>query len=156
MEITFPSDIEIISFSEINGYGVFGAKTSLLSKSTVSTANNKVTTTNAMTSYTTTDFNAIVEFIQITNPLSIKITDSFQILLKTSGGFSISQITSGVTHTATVGTITSMSAIPDATTVGTSTSVLFSFKPTHKIPVSSQIIVTLPSEASITAKDTSS
>lgn len=152
MEITFPSAITITSFSELNGYGVFGAKTSLLSKSTISTTNNRVTTTNAVTSYTTTDFSAIVEFVSITNPQSTLPTDSFQISLKTSSGDSIATVTSGITYTATTGTISSMTAVPDISTVGVTTSVKFSFKPTHKIPVSSRILVTLPTEASIIGK----
>lgn len=65
-------------------------------------------------------------------------------------------MTTGATYTASAGSITSMTATPDATTVGTSTSVLFSFKPSHLIPVSSQITVTLPTEASITARTTAS
>lgn len=155
-EITFPSDIVISSFTAINGYSAFGAMVSLLSKTTIDTTNNKITVTNAATTYTGTDFDAIIEFVQITNPLSIKTTNSFTVLLKTSAGNSIATISSGVTYTSTVGTITSMSATADNTIVGTSTSVLFSFKPSHKIPVSSRIIVTLPIEASIAAKDSAS
>ena len=155
-DITFPSDIKITSFTEINGYGVFGAKVALLSKATIDTTNNKVSVTNAASTYTTTDFDAIIEFVQITNPLSIKTTDSFSILLKTSSSNSIASLISGVTYTSTVGSITSIAATADATVVGTSTSVLFSFKPTHKIPVSSRIIVIIPTEASIAAKDSAS
>ena len=156
MEITFPADITIVSFSEINGYGALGAKANLLATASVDTTNNKVTITNAVSSYTKTDFNAIVEFVSITNPSSTKTTDSFQLLLKTSSGASIATKTTGITYTASEGSITAMSATPDATTVGISTSVLFSFKPTHKIPVSSQLKVTIPVEASITAKDSTS
>ena len=155
-DITFPSDIVISSFTAVNGYGAFGAMVALLSKSTIDTTNNKITVTNAATTYTTNDFDAIIEFVQITNPLSIKPTSSFTILLKTSAGNSIATINSGITYTATGGAITSMSATADNTVVGTSTSVLFNFKPTHKIPVSSRIIVIIPVEASIAAKDSTS
>lgn len=156
LEITFPSDFTIVTFAQIYGYNVFGGKTSLLSKSTVYTSNNTVVITNALSTYTTTDLDALLEFETVTNPLSTKPTSSFQILLKTSGGFSIASVSSGVTYTATIGSITAMTATPGATTVGISTTVLFSFKPTHLIPVSSQIIVTLPAETSIVAKDSSS
>lgn len=156
LEITFPSDFTIVTFAQIYGYNVFGGKTSLLSKSTVYTSNNTVVITNALSTYTTTDLDALVEFETVTNPLSTKPTNSFQILLKTSGGYSIASVSSGVTYTATIGSITAMTATPGATTVGISTTVLFSFKPTHLIPISSQIIVTLPAETSIVAKDSSS
>jgi hypothetical protein len=156
VEITFPSDIVIVTFADIFGYNVFGGKTSLLSKSTVHSANNTVVITNALSTYTTTELDALLEFETITNPLSTKTTDSFQIYLKTSGGSSIASLSSGVTFTSTVGAITAMTATPGATTVGISTTVLFSFVPTHLIPVSSQIIVTLPIETSIVAKDSGS
>ena len=155
-EITFPSDIPIISFVEVNGYGVFGGKVNFLPNTTVNLVNNTVVVTNAASTYTTTGLDAIVEFITITNPLSTKITNSFQIFLKTSLDINIASVTTGVTYTASAGTITNMSAVPDATEVGVSTSVLFKFMPTHIIPVSSRLIITLPSETSIVAKDTAS
>lgn len=155
-EFVFPSDIIIVTFADIFGYNLFGGKVSLLSRSTVYSANNTIIITNAVSVYTTTDLDALVEFETITNPLSTKTTDSFQVYLKTSGGFAISSLTSGVTFTSTVGAITAMTATPGATTVGISTPVLFSFVPTHLIPVSSQLIVTLPIETSIVAKDSAS
>ncbi|CAI2380785.1 unnamed protein product [Moneuplotes crassus] len=151
-EITFPSDITISSFTEINGYQLFGGKVNFLPSATIHTSNNTVVVINAMSSYTTTSLSAIVEFVTIQNPLSIKTTGSFAVYLKTSSGANIASITTGITYTATVGSITDMTATPDATTVGVSTSVLFRFKPKHNIPASSKLIVTLPSETSIVAK----
>ena len=155
-EIKFPSEITISSFTEINGYNLFGGKADLLPNSTVYSANNTVVVTNALSTYTNTNLNARVEFIDITNPLSIKPTDSFEIYLKTDTDFTIASITSGVTYTSTVGSMTDMSATPDGTLVGSSTSILFRFKPAHPIPVSSRLLITLPSETSIVAKDTAS
>lgn len=126
---------------------------SLLPNSVIDTTNNKITITNSVTSYTATDFDAILEFVQITNPLSTKPTDSFQVILRTSANNLIARLTSGVIYSSTAGAITAMQATPASTLVGTSTSVLFSFKPAHRIPISSRILVTIPDEASITAKD---
>ena len=149
IQITFPSDMQITTtdLTEVNGLGLFGSKTPI--PLNIDTANNIFTVNNACTIYRTTDFDAIIEFINVTSPLSVKPSNSFAISITTSSGDSIASVNSGILYTASEGQISSITATPNVTTVGTVTSVLFSFAPAHKIPVSSQISVTLPTEVSI-------
>jgi hypothetical protein len=156
IKITFPSDMQITTTNliEVNGFGLFGAKVSI--PLSIDTANNQFTVSNACDTYKTTDFDAIIEFKTVNSPQSVMPSSSFSISITTSDGYSIASTNSGIIYTASAGSISIITATADDTAVGNSTSVLFSFYPTHKIAISSRIVVTLPSEASITARDSAS
>ena len=155
MYITFPTEMQISTTNlvEVNGFGLFGAKTSI--PLSIDTTNNIFTITNACTVYRTTDFDAIIEFIQVVSPLSTQPSSSFTISITTAAGDDIAYIDSDILYTASEGNVGSIDATADDTSVSTSTSVLFSFVPEHKIPVDSQIQVTLPNDLTIDERDSS-
>ena len=149
INITFPSEMQLstTNLKQVTGFGLFGSATNLSLE--IDTANNIFTVNSACDVYRTTDFDALIKFANVTSPLSVKPSNSFVISITTSSGDAIASVNSGILYTASEGQISSITATPTATTVGTVTSVLFSFVPAHKIPVSSQISVTLPTEVSI-------
>lgn len=87
----------------------------------------------------------------------MKTTSSVSIYVKDSSLFPIAQLTSGITYTATTGTLTGIALTPDSSIVATLTSASFSFLPAHKLKASTtKISISLPSDVSIADQSSAS
>ncbi|CAI2378427.1 unnamed protein product [Moneuplotes crassus] len=154
VEIKFPTDFTSFSINEVRGYSLFGGSI-VKSGGSFNAGSNTYTLPNSCTSYVSSGTQGILDFDSIQNPQSIKITGSIEIYVKDSSQYLIGQLTTGVTHTSTTGTITSVSLIPENTIVSTSTSATLKFLPSHNLLADeSKIIITLPSDVSATDQST--
>lgn len=135
--------------------GLFGGSRTLTGSLNV--GNNTYTITNGCQSYVSQNLVAILDFSTIANPFTIKTTSSVSIYVKDSSQYSIAQITSGVTYTATTGSLTGVTLTPASTVVSAVTSISLTFLPTHQLTAgTSQISITLPSDVSIADQSSTS
>jgi len=151
MEVTFPSDFTLsgADLTNVRGLGLFGGARVLTGSLNV--GNNTYTITDGCSTYVSQDIDAILDFTSIENPDSIKTTDSVQIFIKDSTQFPISQLTSGITYTATTGTLTGVTLTPENTIVSATTAITLRFLPAHSlIADDSRIEIILPTDVSIT------
>jgi hypothetical protein len=154
VDVKFPTEMGTSSTILTTVKEVQSTGANKTSTGSLDTGTNTYSITNFCETYRTTDYNATFYFVQVTSPISTKPSSSFEITLKDSGSNNIATVSSGVTYTATYGSLTINTVTADNTIVGGSTAVTFNFKPSHKIPISSYLVVTLPAEASITARTT--
>ena len=157
MDVQFPSDFTPngATLTSVIGLGLFGGSRAL--SGSLNVGNNTYTITNGCQTYVGQNLVAILDFSNIANPFSIKTTDSISIYVKDSSQYSIAQITSGITYSATTGTLTGVTLTPDTTVVSSSTSFSITFLPAHQLYASnSQISITLPSDVSITDQSSTS
>ena len=80
----------------------------------------------------------------MTNPQSTTTTSSFSFATQTSASVVIDQLASGITLTASVGSLQSATFVPVSSVVGASTNLKITMTPTHNIPAGSIIKVTFP------------
>ncbi|CAI2377119.1 unnamed protein product [Moneuplotes crassus] len=149
VEIKFPSDFTSFSINEVRGYSLFGGPT-VKSGGSFNAGSNTYTLPNSCTDYVASGTQGIIDFDSIENPMSTRPTGSVEIYVKDSSQFLIGQLTTGITHTSTTGTITGISLTPDNTIVSTTTSATIKFLPAHNLlDNESRIVITLPSDVSI-------
>ena len=157
MDFQFPSDFSLsgADLTTVVGYGLFGGARTLTGS--LNTGNNTYTITDGCQTYVSQNIISILDFSSISNPFSVKITSSVSIYIKDSSLFPIAQLTTGITYTATTGTITGITLTPDSSIVAALTSATFQFLPAHKLKASTtQILISLPSDASIADQSSSS
>ena len=84
MEIKFPDDVEIngADLTNVRGLSLFGASRTL--SGSINTQTNVYTILNGCNTYKTTDLAALVYFSTVRNPMSTKLTESFEITIKDS------------------------------------------------------------------------
>ena len=85
----------------------------------------------------------------VTNPSTTKTSDSFVYSSFDANESAIETASTGVTITATAGSITSATATPADTTIRTTTSYTFSFQTENEVPVGAILYITFPSIISI-------
>ena len=151
IDVTYPSDFTISrnNLRSVQGVGLFGESRTLTGS--LNTGNNTYTITDGCNSYVAQDQPGILDFSTIQNPFTVKTTGSLAIYVKDSNQFDIAQITTGVTYTATEGTLNNVTLTPEITTVATTTSITITFLPEHELSADNvQITITLPSDVTIT------
>ena len=151
IDVTYPSDFTLSgsNLTTVQGIGLFGGSRTLTGS--VNSGNNTYTITDGCNSYVSQDQLGILDFTSIHNPFTVKTTGSLSIYVKDSSQFDIAQITTGVTYTATTGTLNNVTLTPETTTVATSTSITITFLPVHELTADNvQITITLPSDVTIT------
>jgi hypothetical protein len=144
--IQFPSSLQIsqTDLISIRGVGLFG--TSRILTNTITTANNTVTITDGCLTYIEPDFDAILEFTSIENPLSTMPTDSLNIIVTDVSGNMIAQKSTGVQYVATFGAMTSASLSATPSIIRSTSSVSVYIVPTHKITTAGALKITFPSQ----------
>ena len=146
IDIIFPSDLPITQtdLTNIRGVGLFG--TSKTMTTVITTTTRTVTLSNGCDTYISPEFDAIVDFTQISNPLSTKPTDSLIVRIKDANGFAIAERTTGIQYVATFGEMSSgtMSATP--TVIGSTSVSTISMFPNHKVTTAGAIKITFPSQ----------
>jgi hypothetical protein len=150
MDITFPSDFIIsgADLTTVQGFGLFGGSRTLTGSLNV--GNNTYTISDGCDGYVAQDLVGILDFNSIENPFSVLPTGSVQIFVKDSSQFPVAQITTGITYTATVGTLTGITLTPETTIVSSTTAIVITFLPAHRlIADTTQIQITLPADVSI-------
>ena len=80
----------------------------------------------------------------VTNPNTTQTSDGFGYASFDASGSGIEAVTSGVTITATPGTINSASVTPTVTTIRETTSYTFTFQTSNDVPVGAIIYITFP------------
>ena len=157
VDIQYPSDFTLsgADLTTVIGYGLFGGARTLTGS--LNTGNNTYTITDGWSTYVSQNIIAILDFNSIANPFSVKTTSSISIYVKDSSLFPIAQLITGITYTATTGTLTGISLTPDSTIVSSVTSATIKFLPAHKLKAStSQLLVTLPSDVSLADQSSTS
>ena len=157
IDVQFPSDFTPsgATLTSVIGLGLFGGSRTLTGS--LNAGNNTYTITDGWQTYVGQNLVAILDFSTISNPFTIKTTGSISIYVKDSSQFAIAQITSGVTYTATTGSLTGVTLTPDSNVVSALTSISLTFLPTHQLTAgTSQISITLPSDASIADQSSTS
>lgn len=151
IDIQFPSDLPITTtdLTSVSGVGLFGP--SRVMTTTVNVSTRTVTITDGCTSYVSPAFNAIVTFTKISNPLSIKPTDSLSILIRDSSSNSIATRSTGIQYVAAAGSMTSATLAVAATTVSGTTTANISIQPAHKITTAGALKITFPTEVTFTS-----
>lgn len=150
IDVTFPSDYSLsgADLTTVQGFGLFGGARVLTGSLNV--GNNTYTITDGCTNYVSQDLIGILDFNSIKNPFSVKPTDSVRIFVKDSTQFSIAQVTTGITYTATPGTMTGVTLTPENTIVSTVTAIRFRFLPAHSLLATTTVFeIVLPSDVSI-------
>ena len=156
LDVVFPDDFQLSAsnLTNVQGIGLFGGSRALTGS--VNTGNNTYTISNGCTSYVSQDQLGIMDFSFVENPFTIKETESVSIFVKDSSQFSIAEITTGVTYSATEGTIYNVTLTPEVTTVSAETAITVTFLPEHELTATdTEISITLPDVVSITEQSDS-
>ncbi|CAG9327887.1 unnamed protein product [Blepharisma stoltei] len=150
--VTFPSEISINGFIQTI-YGVFGFDSIYPN---FSLSGQILTITSPISQYQTEDKVINFQVTSCKNPPSNKPTASIQILIQTSDGYSIDQITTGLSITAVAGTAKISSVVPTNTQINAVTTYAFTFNSNEAILSGCGILITAPSGISIENRDTGS
>jgi hypothetical protein len=139
----------------VKGIGLYGGYRDL--SGNINSGTNSYSITDGCKTYIEADDQALTDFNTIKNPFSVKTTESIRIYIKDSNQFLIAQIETGITFTATKGSISEFGLTPDNTIASTLTAVTIAFLPKHELLAgTSQIEITLPIETSIAQQTDSS
>lgn len=114
----------------------------------INTGTNTITIQDGCQTYVSPDFNGILEFTRISNPLSTKPTDSIIISITDSAGNSIAQRTSGTQYVATFGAMQSGTMSASPTIIGSTSAATVSLFPSNKITTAGNLKITFPSQVS--------
>ena len=144
IQLTFPST----ATPATTGLVVTG-NTNLNSDITESyaTGTRVLTLTNLVPSGSYVDEGFYIDFTVnlVTNPSNTKASDSFSYASFDASSKGIEAFTSGVTVTATAGSITGASVVPTVTTIRTTTSYTFKFQTENEVPVGAILYIEFPS-----------
>jgi hypothetical protein len=149
MRITFPSEISPTS-TTVSALG--SGKLNTLIQTSYSSATRVLTMTSIITSNANyVNIGDIITFTlsPITNSASTAASSSFSIETIQGVEYSIEKATTGITVTATPGSITTFIVSPDNTRIRERTFYIFTFVTTNTIPIGSSLTITFPSDISI-------
>ena len=139
IDVVFPDDFTISrsDLTNVQGMNLFGSQRDL--PITINSSTRTITISDGCTSYRSSGILGLLDFASIENPISIKTTGSITIEIKDSSQNSIALVTSGVTYTATAGSIQTISITSDNPIVSSITGLNVEFVPEHNLPVESVI-----------------
>ena len=139
IDVIFPSDFTISGsdLTNVQGMNLFGSQRDL--PITINSSTRTVTISDGCTSYRSSGILGLLDFASIENPTSTKTTSSITIEIKDSSQNPTAIISSGVTYTATAGSIQTINITSDNPIVSSVTGLHVEFVPEHNLPVESVI-----------------
>lgn len=151
VDIQFPASlpITVTDLSNVRGVGLFG--TSRTMTTSINVNSRIVTITNGCETYVSPDFDAILEFTRVSNPLSTMPTESLSIYIKDKDGNAIASRSADIRYIATSGTMNSATLSATPTVIGSSSALTVNLYPSHKIVTQSALKITFPTQVSLPA-----
>ena len=146
--ITFPSDLALstTNLTQIKGVGLFGPSKNLTFS--INTTSRQISFTNGCSTYISPDFDATIDFTEISNPISTKPTDSISIDITDSSGNDIASISSNIQYVATFGAINTATLTANPTTISSFSSLDVTISPNNKVTTDGALKITFPSAIS--------